>query len=106
MISYVAASIIAILYVSFGKKQREQLIQLRRATLIDFFIAAAFTSVAQLLRYAALSYSPVSVAQPLISTNVLFVLLFSFVLNRKIEVFTWKVILGIVVIVVGAFLLF
>ncbi len=106
LISYVAASIIAILYVSFGKKQREQLIQLRRATLIDFFIAAVFTSAAQLLRYVALSYSPVSVVEPLLGTSVLFTLLLSFVLIRKIEVFTWKVILGIVVTVVGTFLLF
>ena len=60
----------------------------------------------QLFRYTALGYSPVSVVQPLIGTSVLFVLLLSFMVNRKIDVFNFRVIIGILVIVLGTFLIF
>ena len=88
-----------------GKRQQEQLFKFHRSSLIPLSIAAVFTSGAQLFRFAALFHSPVSIVQPLLSTNVLYVLLFSFLLNRKIEVFTWKVIMGIVVTAAGSFLL-
>ena len=68
--------------------------------------AVVFTSLGQMFRYLALSYSPVSVVVPLTTTAVLFVFFFSFLLNRKTEVFTWWVFTGMVAIVAGSFLLF
>lgn len=86
-------------------RQREELMKLPRSSLIYLVIAGALTSISQLGRYIALSYSPISLVQPLMSTNVIFLLFFSFLLNRHIEVFTIKVITGIVVTVVGSVLL-
>ena len=62
--------------------------------------------VAQLLRYAALIYSPASMVIPIGGTSAFFIFLFSFLINRNIEVFTRKVILGMVVMVAGTFLIF
>lgn len=103
-ISYTAASL-AIAGLLLRQEQRDQLIQLRRQFIIPLVISGMFAAIAQLLRYAALGYSPVSVVTPLIGINVLFTFFFSFLLNRNIEVFTWKVFTGIVVTVVGTFLL-
>jgi len=87
------------------QQQREELAKLSRSSLTFLVVSGLLTSISQLSRYAALSYSPVSLVQPLLSTNVLFLLLFSFLLNRHIEVFTIKVITGIVVTVIGSILL-
>ncbi len=104
-VSYMAAFLV-VAGLLLGKRQREQLLNLRRFSLRTFVIAGAFTSIAQLSRYIALSYSPVSIVQPLIpGTNVLFVLLFSFLLNRSIEVFSRKIIIGIAATAVGTGLL-
>jgi len=88
------------------KEQRNQLFQLPRSSLFILSMAAILGLVGQLLRYAALNYSPVSVVQPLIGTVVLFTFLLSFMLNRSIDVFNWRVFLGIMVVVTGTFLLF
>jgi len=103
-ISYVVAAVI-IAGLLFGKGQREQLFQLRRKSLIHLVISGVFVSVAQLFRYVALSYSPVSLVVPIMGTDVLFIFFLSFLINRNIEVFTWKVFIGIMVAVVGTFLL-
>jgi drug/metabolite transporter (DMT)-like permease len=56
--------------------------------------------------YTALKHSPVSVVTPLVATVALFTLIFSFLLNRDLEVFTWKVLIGAGVTIAGTFLLF
>jgi drug/metabolite transporter (DMT)-like permease len=104
-ISYTAASV-AIAGLLLRQEQRQQLIQLHRQSITPLVLTGIFATIAQLFRYAALSYSPVSVVTPLIGINVLFTFFLSFLLNRNIEVFSWKVFIGIVVTVVGAFLLF
>ncbi len=105
LISYTAASLV-MAGLLFGKSRREQLTNLSRQSLIFLVTGGIFTAVAQLFRYLALSYSPVSVVNPLIGTAVLFTFFLSFVINRQIEVFTWKIFTGIVATVVGTFLLF
>lgn len=104
-ISYMAAFLLWTILL-LQKEQRDQLFQLPRSSLFILSMAAILGLVGQLLRYAALNYSPVSVVQPLIGTVVLFTLFFSFLLNRSIDVFNWRVFLGIVVVVTGTFLFF
>jgi len=104
-ISHAAASL-AIGGFLLGKGQREQVARLPRASLPGIIGVALTASVAQLFRYVALIFSPVSVVIPIIGTNVIFILFLSFLFNRSIELFTWKVIVGIVVAAVGTFLLF
>jgi len=104
-ISYMTAFLLWIVLL-LQKEQRNQLFQLPRFSLFILSMAAVLGLVGQLLRYAALNYSPVSVVQPLLGTLVLFTFFFSFMLNRSIDVFNWRVFLGIVVILTGTFLLF
>lgn len=104
-ISYIAASLV-IAGLLLRKGQREQLLHLPRQSITPLVISGLFVAIAQLFRYLALSYSPVSVVTPLIGINVIFIFFLSFLLNRNIETFTWKVFIGIVVTVVGAFFLF
>lgn len=104
-ISFAAASLV-FAGLLFGKKQREQLSQLNRKSLIHIIIAGTFSSTAQLFRYTAFRYSPVSQVAPLIGTNSLLIFFLSFLLSRNIEVFTWKVFVGIAATVLGTFLLF
>lgn len=105
LVSNIAASLVMAGFL-FGKAQREQLTNLSRQSLIFLVAGGIFSVIAQLFRYLALNYSPLSIVEPLIGTAVLFTFFLSFFLNRKIEVFTWKVFTGIVVTVVGTFLLF
>jgi len=104
-VSHAAASIIMACFF-FRRQHREQSVQLRfSGALTPLVIGGIFNSVAQLCLYAALSYSPASMVSPLVSTAALFVFLFSFFINRNIEVFTWKVFVGMVLTLVGAFLI-
>jgi drug/metabolite transporter (DMT)-like permease len=105
-ISYVAASIV-IGFTLFYPANRGKLRRLDRASLIPIIIAAIAVSVAQILRYNALLHSPVSLVEPLVgSTNNLLVFPLSFLVNRQIEAFNPKIIVGAIAIVVGVFLIF
>ena len=104
-VSYLTASFVLAASL-IHREQREQLMELKRESLLPVIIAGVFSSVGQLLRYTALGYSPVSIAQPLIaSTSVLFTFSLSFLFNRNIEVFSLKVIVGTAAIIIGAILL-
>lgn len=105
-ISYVVASMVMACFLP-RRQHREQLVQLRFfPTLTPLLIGGIFVSIGQLLYYIALSYSPASMVSPLLGTNAFFVYLFSFFINRNIEVFTRKIILGMLVTAVGAFFIF
>jgi uncharacterized membrane protein len=82
------------------------MVQIPLVALVPLIIGGVFTSTGQLFSYTALGYSPASMIAPLMSTQVLFVFLLSFLINRQIEVFTPKVILGLVATVTGTFLIF
>ena len=104
-ISHFAAFLVISAFL-LRQAQREQFTHLRRASLIPILLAGIFVSVSQLLLFIAYSYSPVSVVTPLLATTVIFVLIFSFLLNRNIEVFTWRVLVGMAATTAGTFLLF
>jgi drug/metabolite transporter (DMT)-like permease len=46
------------------------------------------------------------VVQPLIGTVVVFTLILSWIVNRRIDIFNWKVIAGIVIVLAGTFLIY
>lgn len=104
-ISYIAASLV-VAGLMLGKGMREQVGRLNRSMVVPIIIGGFCVGMAHLLRYIALVHSPVSVVTPLMETSSVFVLLFSFLLNRNIEVFTWKVYLGIALTTSGAILFF
>jgi drug/metabolite transporter (DMT)-like permease len=105
-ISYVTASIV-IGFTLFYPANTEKLRRLNRSSLIPIIIAATAGAVAQLLRYQALVFSPVSQFEPIMAgANNLLVFPLSFLMNRQIEVFSLRIIVGAIAIVAGVFLIF
>lgn len=70
-----------------------------------FFIAGLFSFAANLTRFVALSLAPASVVAPLVATAPIFLLVFSFLFNRKLEVFSMPVIIGAVTVFIGGILI-
>jgi drug/metabolite transporter (DMT)-like permease len=104
-VSYGVAFII-MLAPRLSTHQRQKLTESYRKARLPMSIGAVSITIAQLCRYLSLDYIPVSVAIPLNSVSSLFTLLLSYAVNRRIEVFTWKIILGAILVVSGVFLIF
>ncbi len=104
-VSYVAASIIIGVSLLFPVNNRK-LRRLTRASLVPFLISAFATTAAQTLRFSAINYSPVSLVVPVLWANSLFIFPLSFLVNRKIEAFNPRIIIGAVAIVAGIFMIF
>jgi drug/metabolite transporter (DMT)-like permease len=103
-ISYVAACPVLAGFL-LNKEQRQQVTQLSRPSLIVLTLSGVAVAFGQIFRYTAFNYIPISVAQPFMGISIVFLLLFSFLINRNIEVFTWKVIMGMVMAMIGVFLI-
>ena len=105
-ISYASAFVIASLLLSH-QGNRDKLRQLKRDALIPLGMSALSVSTAHLLRYIAIAYSPISLVQALaMSVNGLLIFPLSFLINRRIEVFDPRIIVGAVIIVSGVLLIF
>ena len=105
-VSYCFAAVVMGLLLLNGPR-RKQLTQLPvKKSILPMAIAGVFTAGGQLLYYTSLGMSPASVVTPLLSIQILFIFFFSFLLNRKIELFTPKVFIGMAATLAGTFLLF
>lgn len=105
-VSYATAAIVMGCLL-LNRPRRKQLTQLPlKKSVLPMALAGMFTATGQLLYYTALGKSPASVVTPLLSIQILFIFFFSLLINRKIELFTPKVILGMAATVAGTFLLF
>ena len=105
-ISYAAAFIVASLLLSH-RGNREKLRRLKRDALIPLGMSSVSVSAAHLLRYTAISFSPISLVQALaMSVNGLLVFPLSFLMNRRIEVFNLRIIGGAVIVITGVLLIF
>jgi drug/metabolite transporter (DMT)-like permease len=105
-ISYAAAAVVWTIILAVNQPQRVGILTLNRPALQMFMLTGVFAMTGHLFRYAALAQSPVSVIQPLMGTGVLFTFSLSFLLNRKIDVFNWRVFTGIVMVIISIFLIF
>jgi len=104
-ISYAAASVIIGIWL-LPPKNSEKLRHVDRSSLAPIIIAAVTMALAHLLRYTALHYSALTMVQPLFTTQALFVFPLSFLINRQIEAFSLRIILGAISAVTGVFLIF
>lgn len=103
LVSYLAAGVtVMLLLVRF--EQRRCLACLPRTAVGPMIIGGVAVGAAQIFRYVALGFTPVNVVTPLTATNNLFVPFLSFVVNRKIEIFSPKVLAGTVATVAGVFI--
>jgi drug/metabolite transporter (DMT)-like permease len=105
-VSYSAATIV-MLGLLMKKSLRQQVThQSPVKSLSPMAMAALFTSTGQMLYYTALGKSPASVVTPLLSIQIIFIFFLSWMINRRTEVFSWKVALGMAATLIGTFLLF
>jgi len=103
-ISFTAAA--ATLSLSLlNPKRRNAFARLTPGAAALFFVAGLFSCSANLTRYVALGLAPASVVAPLASITPVFLLIFSFMFNRGLEIFSRPVIVGTVAVVVGTILL-
>jgi drug/metabolite transporter (DMT)-like permease len=106
-ISYSTAGIILAVMLLSDTKRRNNFKRLSfKRNVLPMVISGIFTAGGQLLFYSALGKSPANVIAPLISIEILFIFLLSLLVNRRSEVFTLKVALGMLAAVAGTFLLF
>ncbi|MFQ5826756.1 MAG: DMT family transporter [Dehalococcoidia bacterium] len=104
-ISYVAAAAVSLGMLS-SKSKRDSFMGMGRGALLWFSFGGFFVGMAQLFRYIALTLIPMSRVGPLIAISPLLVILFSFIVNRNLETFRIRVILGGVAVVSGTYILF
>jgi drug/metabolite transporter (DMT)-like permease len=104
LISYLSATVVLLFYL-LNPNKRRQLFQLSGKAAGLFFISGMMSLVGNLARFGALSLSPASIVAPLVLTYPVFLLVFSFLMNRKIEIFNRTVVLGTITVVAGSFFL-
>jgi drug/metabolite transporter (DMT)-like permease len=105
-IMYLTGFFVVMVILLVRRQPRTHFLRQNRATLSLLSSAAIFLVVGHLCRFSALQYSPVSIVQPLVATIVIFTLLFSWMINRRIDVFNWRVVTGIVMVLAGVFLIY
>jgi len=105
-VSYLTAFVILLGILLLRKQQRNQILRQSRYNLIILAFAAILMVIGQLLRFSALKYSPVSVVTPLLATVVVFTLILSWIVNHRIDMFNWRVIAGIVLVLAGVLLIY
>jgi len=105
-VSYATAAIImGLLFLNRSRRKRFRQLSLKK-NILPMSIAGLFTVAGQLLYFTSLEHSPANIIAPLLSIQILFIFFFSFLVNRKIELFTPKVFIGMAATVAGTFLLF
>ena len=104
-VSYLAASAAMLGMLSASRKKRRNFAGMGKETLMWLCLGGFSVGIAQLFRYVALSVSPMSVVAPLFGTSPLSTIFFSFCINRRLETFTMRVMLGAVSVVAGTVIL-
>lgn len=101
LVSYVAAT--GVLLLTFLLPGRAATVRgMGRGAAVWFFLAGFTVFLAQFFRYLALAIAPVVVVTPLIQTSSVFTLVFSWLVNRRLETFGPRVVVGVVLSVLGA----
>lgn len=102
LVSYIASGLVVIVFLN--QRHRAQLGNLNRLALGPILIGSISVTMAQIFRYLALAFTPISVVTPLISTSNVFVPFLSFAVNRRIEAFSIRVLGGTLAVVAGVFM--
>ncbi|MFC1816728.1 EamA family transporter [Thermodesulfobacteriota bacterium] len=104
LISFLAAT--AVLSISLlNHRRRTSMADITGKAAGLFFIVGFIGFLANLARYVALSLAPASIVAPLVTTAPVLLLVFSFVFNRKLEIFSKPIIIGTITVVIGSILL-
>ena len=101
VISYATAAVLVIAVILPPKRLRHAL-DMDRTAAKWFTIGGVFVCVSQIFRFMALSVAPVTVVTPIQQTSAIFRTLFSWLFNRESEDFSFWVLTGIAVSLIGA----
>ena len=102
-VSYLFALLVYVPIILLTENVNE-LKQLKLADVKYFFSSGLLVNTAHLARYFALSFIPVSIAMPLLSSNEVFSILFSRLLIKKYELFKRPIIVGVILTIIGVFI--
>jgi len=105
-VMYLAAFVVILVLLGIRPRQRQAVLSQGRSTFLMLSVGAVFLVVGHLFRFTALIHSPVSVVQPLVATIVIFVLIFSWIINRKIDIFNRQVLAGVAMVLAGVFMIY
>ena len=106
LVMYLAAFVVIVVLLGINLRQRQALLNQDRSMFLMLSAGAVFLVGGHIFRFTALVHSPVSVVQPLVATIVIFVLIFSWIINRKIDVFNWRILAGIAMVLAGVFMIY
>ena len=104
LISYISASSV-ILFSLILPGRLEVLRSMKPAATGWFLVGTVAVFFAQMFRYIALSIAPVTIVSPLQRTSGIFALFFAYFINREAESFSFRVILGIFIAIIGSVIL-
>jgi drug/metabolite transporter (DMT)-like permease len=105
--AYTTAGLIMALILLVNKTRRANIARLAwKKNIFPMVVSGLFTATGQLLYFNALGRSQANTVAPLVSIEIVFIFILSFIINRKSEVFSLKVALGMAAAVAGTFLLF
>ncbi len=104
LISYMTAAGAMLLILAIPG-QLASVMGMNRAAIPWFAAGTVSSFMAHLFRYVAISLAPVTVVAPLVETNSLFTIAYSYALNRQTEVFNGRTIAAMLLSMVGAALL-
>lgn len=99
--AYSAASLFLILSLALPSR-RGLVAALNVDTLRAFFAAGFFVWMAQMLNFVALTLASVAVVATFIRFSNVFTLIISYIYNRRLEMITTRVVLGVLLSVAGA----
>lgn len=99
LISYLTA---AVFYFTLNLVRQKKLRKVTASEKIGFLaVGGSASGLAQSARYMALLVSPIVLVAPIITANPLFTMILSFLTMRGKESFTFGLVLGVVLIVIG-----
>jgi len=104
LVAYIAATIVLGFFL-LNRRKRRLLFQIPGRVACLFFFTGILSLAVNIVRFASLSLTPASIVAPLVWTYPIFLLFFSFLLNRNLEICNSVVVLGTITAVAGSFLL-
>lgn len=104
LVSHLAAGLVVAI-VLVNTRYRSHLVNLKKDALTPMLYGGTALAVGQVLRYIALGLVPINVVIPLTTVDTISVPVLSYFINRKIEVFSPKVLGGTFAIMAGIYII-
>ena len=104
-VAYLSAMIFLIFIVLLSRVSLKEVVSINVDGIKWFTITGILGSSAQLLRFIALGFLPISIVEPIHRSSIVFRVLFGYLINRKHEIINIRVLSGIALSLVGVYLL-